>query len=126
MHDELERTAESPAVSSARAHTTARLEMLDVAGAIASAERFAASRVFGGSSGSSMELRGMEELRIEDENGDLSRAIFEGCALAEKGERASLIAPAERFGAMRDAMRRAAKARIGIVAHSIAGHGAED
>src|SRR5262249_55412680 len=52
--------------------------------------------------------------------------IAEGCAIAEKGERAAIIASAERLGSMRDALRRAAERRIGIVAHAIAGHGAED
>jgi pyruvate ferredoxin oxidoreductase alpha subunit len=110
MHDELERTAESPAVSSARLATAARLEMLDVAAAITIAERAAGSRLLGDPS----------------ENGDLGRAFGEAAAIAEKGERVAIIAPAERLTAMRDPMRRIANSRVGLVAHAIAGHGAEE
>jgi pyruvate ferredoxin oxidoreductase alpha subunit len=111
MQDELERTAESPAVSSsARLASPARLEMLDVATAILAAERFAGSRVLGDTT----------------ENGDLARAIVEACAIAERGDRAALVAPAERLASMRDAMRRVAGARVGLVAHAVAGHGSED
>ncbi len=108
MFDELERTSESPAVSSAR--PPARLEMLDVAGAIAAAEKAAGSRVVGDAR----------------ENGDLAQALADACSSAEKNERVALVAPAERLGSMRDAMRRVAAARAGIVAHAIAGHGAEE
>ncbi|MBX3205905.1 MAG: hypothetical protein KF764_12600 [Labilithrix sp.] len=110
MHDDLERTAESSAVSSARPATPARLELLDVAGAVAAAEKAAGSRVLGDAT----------------ENGDLAHAIVEACSLADKNERAALIAPAERLASLRDSMRRAANARLGIVAHAIAGHGAEE
>lgn len=109
MQDELDRTAESPVASSARP-APARLEMFDVAAAIAAAERAAGSRVLGDTR----------------ENGDLARAMTDACAIADRGERASLIAPVERLASMRDAMRRAASARAGIVAHAIAGHGAEE
>lgn len=110
MHDELERTAESPAVSSARPGPPARLEMLDVPGAIAAAEKAAGSRVLGDAR----------------ENGDLAHALVEASSSAEKNERVAIVAPAERLATMRDAMRRVAAARLGIVAHAIAGHGAEE
>lgn len=110
MHDELDRTTESPAVSSTRPATPTRLEMLDVAGAIAAAEKGAGSRVLGDTT----------------ENGDLAHAILEACSLADKSTRATVIAPVERLASARDAMRRAASARLGIVAHAIAGHGAEE
>ncbi|OJY29151.1 MAG: hypothetical protein BGO98_42945 [Myxococcales bacterium 68-20] len=110
MHDELERTSESPAASSARPATFARLEMLDVAGAIAAAEKAAGSRVFGDTL----------------ENGALARALVEACAVSERHERAAVVAPVERLASLRDSMRRAANARLGIVAHAVAGHGAED
>jgi pyruvate ferredoxin oxidoreductase alpha subunit len=84
--------------------------MLDVAGAIAAAEKAAGSRVLGDAT----------------ENGELARALQEACSLADKNERAAIIAPAERLASMRDSMRRAAHARLGIVAHAVAGHGAED
>ncbi|MBX3215947.1 MAG: hypothetical protein KF850_28160 [Labilithrix sp.] len=110
MHDELDRTVESPAVSSTRPATPVRLEMLDVAGAIAAAEKAAGSRVLGDTT----------------ENGDLAHAILEACSLADKNTRAAVIAPIERVASARDAMRRAASARLGIVAHAISGHGAEE
>ena len=110
MQDELERTSESPAASSARPATFARLAMLDVAGAIAAAERAAGSRVLGDTL----------------ENGALPRALVEACALSEKHERAAVVAPVERLASLRDSLRRAANARLGIVAHAVAGHGAED
>lgn len=108
-HDELERTGESPAISSARS-TPARLEMLDVGAAILLAERAAQSRVFGDASG----------------DGDLAAAFGDATPIAERGERAAIVAPAERLASMRDVMRKIASARLSLVAHAIAGHGAED
>jgi len=110
MHDDLERTSESPAVSSARPGPPARLSMLDVPGAIAAAEKAAGSRVLGDAR----------------ENGDLASALAEASSSAEKNERVAVVAPAERLASMRDAMRRVASARLGIVAHAVAGHGAEE
>lgn len=110
MQDELERPAESPWVSSAPLAAAARLELFDVAAAIAAAERATASLVFGDGAA----------------EGDLVRALGDACSTAQKGERATLIAPAPRIASMRDAMRRAASARVGLVAHAIAGHGAEE
>jgi pyruvate-ferredoxin/flavodoxin oxidoreductase len=109
MHEDLERTAESPGVSSTRTMPV-RLEMLDVAGAIGLADRICGARALGDAT----------------ENGDLARAIAEACSIADRGERATLIAPVERLAAMRDALRRAASARLGLVAHAIASNGSED
>jgi pyruvate-ferredoxin/flavodoxin oxidoreductase len=109
MHEDLERTAESPSVSSTRA-TPVRLEMLDVAGAIGLADR----------------LCGARALRDATENGDLAQAIAEACSIADKGDRATLIAPVERLATVRDALRRAASVRLGLVAHAIASNGSED
>jgi pyruvate-ferredoxin/flavodoxin oxidoreductase len=84
--------------------------MLDVAGAIAAAEGAAGSRMLGDVSA----------------NGDLSRALVDACSIADKNERVAVIAPVERLASLRDSMRRVANARVGIVAHAVAGHGAED
>ncbi len=108
MHEDLERTAESPALSTRV--TPVRLEMLDVTGAIDHAERLCGARVLGDAT----------------ENGDLARAIAEACSIAERGDRATVIAPIERMATMRDALRRAASARLGLVAHAIASNGSED
>jgi pyruvate ferredoxin oxidoreductase alpha subunit len=105
QHDDFERTAESPAVSSARIATPARLEMLDVASAIASAERLTGSKIFADA---------------------LATALNEAIAIAEKGERATLLAPVEAYAKIRDGLRRIATSRLAIVAHAISGHGAED
>jgi pyruvate ferredoxin oxidoreductase alpha subunit len=110
MQDDLEHTSESAAVSSARAPMPVRLEMLDVAAAIAAAEKAAGSRVLGDTL----------------ENGALARAISEASSIAEKNERAAIVAPAERLASMRDSLRRVSNARLGLVAHAVAGHGAED
>jgi pyruvate-ferredoxin/flavodoxin oxidoreductase len=47
-------------------------------------------------------------------------------AAAEKGERVSLRFPTATLATMRDALRKAATARAGLVVHAIAGNGAED
>src|SRR5688572_6669779 len=109
MHDDLERTAESPALSSNRT-PHARMEMLDSAGAIALAESMVQSRLVGDAHG----------------RGDVSVALADAQASAEKGERVAVIAPIERLAALRETMRRIAQSRLSIVAHAIAGHGAED
>jgi pyruvate ferredoxin oxidoreductase alpha subunit len=103
QHDDFERTAESPAVSSARIATPARLEMLDVSSAIATAEKLTGSKI------------------ISD-----AAALGEAVAIAEKGERATLVAPVEAYAKIRDGLRKVATARLAIVAHAISGHGAED
>lgn len=100
--DELERTAETPAVASVRLAAPAKLEMLDALGALKLASVAAGAKVL--------------------EGADVAGAA----ALAEKGERVSVVAPAKELGAAREALRRVAVARIGLVAHAIAGHGAED
>jgi pyruvate-ferredoxin/flavodoxin oxidoreductase len=110
MQDEFERTGESPALSSARVEPKLRFEMLDVEGAIAAAERAAGSKVLGDTGGS----------------GDVAAALSEASSLAARSERAALIAPAERLASTREAMRKVASSRHGIVAHAVAGHGAEE
>lgn len=112
MYDERERNSESPvsSASSARVAPAARLEMLDVGGAIAAAERAAKSRVLGD----------------PIEGGDVARALADAMSTAEKDGRAAVVAPAERIAAMRDAMRGVASARAGLVVHAIAGDGGED
>lgn len=104
MHDDLDRPGQSTVVSSAR--TPARFEMLDVIGAIHVAERLTSSRV--------LELH------------DGGRALTEAALLTEKGDRACVIAPAEQLAGMRDALRRIAASRLAVVAHALAGHGAEE
>jgi pyruvate-ferredoxin/flavodoxin oxidoreductase len=110
MEDELDRTADPHGGSSVIPTSPTRLEMLDVVSAIAMAERATGSRVFG------------DPLA----KNDVTRAFEGAAAAAEKGERAAIIAPAEQLAAMREAMRRVAASRLGIVAHAVAGHGAED
>jgi pyruvate-ferredoxin/flavodoxin oxidoreductase len=98
--DELERTAETPAVPSVRLVAPAKLEMLDAFAAIDLAEKAAGATI----------------------GDDLGAAL----AAAEKGERIALRLPIATLATMRDALRRAATARAGLVVHAIAGHGAED
>ena len=99
--DELERTAETPAVNSVR-YTPAKLEMLDVVGAIKLAAAAAGAKVIEGT--------------------DVATAA----AATEKGERVALVARAQDLATARESLRRVAAARIGLVAHALAGHGAED
>lgn len=99
--DELERTAETPAVASGGlAH--AKLEMLDALGAVKLASAAAGAKLI--------------------EGADIATAA----ASTEKGERVAVIAQAKELGATREAMRRVAVSRLGLVAHAMAGHGAED
>lgn len=91
----------------ARAAVPTRLEMLDVRGAILLAEKAAGSRVW------------------EDADG-FGAALSEASAVAEKGERVALVAPAERVATCREAMRKAASARLGVVVHALSGHGADE
>lgn len=88
----------------------ARLTMLDVPSAILAAERAAGSKVLGD----------------PFENADASRVLSEAIAIGDGGERAAVIAPAERLASARDSLRKLAATRTGIVAHAIAGHGAEE
>jgi pyruvate-ferredoxin/flavodoxin oxidoreductase len=100
--DELERTAETPAVASVRLATPAKLEMLDAVAAVKLASAAAGAKVL--------------------EGADIATAA----AAIEKGERVSVLALAKELGAAREALRRVAAARLGLVAHAVAGHGAED
>lgn len=100
--DELERTAENAAVPSVRMPTPARLEMLDVVGAVTLAEKAAGARII-------------------DEK-DIASAL----TAADKGERVAIIASASALATARETLRKIAAARLGVVAHAIAGHGGED
>lgn len=102
MHDDLERTAESPAASSARP-PVARLETIDVSRAIAIAEGFGSSRIFEGA-------------------GTLDEAFD----AASKGERVAVVAASSDLSAQRAGLRRIAQARLGLVVHALASHGSED
>ena len=102
MHDDLERTAESPAASSARP-PVARLETIDVPRAIAIAEGFASTRMLEGAA-----------------------ALDEAFDVAAKGERVAIIAPSTDLSTQRPALRKIAQARLGLVVHALASHGNED
>lgn len=109
MHDELERTAESAALSSVRAQM--RMETLDSAAAIRLAEAAVGSRVHGDPA----------------KPGDAATELLEACRDAtEKGQRVAVVARSEALGAARQILRRIARARLGMVAHAIAGHGGEE
>jgi pyruvate ferredoxin oxidoreductase alpha subunit len=108
MHDELERTAESPATSSVRPQT--RMELSDASAAIALAEKAIGSKVHGDAS-----------------HGASAESLFTTAReAADKGERVAVVARAEAFASARDAMRKIAQARLSIVAHAISGHGGEE
>src|SRR5688572_30169626 len=92
MHEDLERTAESPAISTRPQH--ARMELLDASGAITLAESMVESRIVGDALGRS----------------DISAALADAQASAEKGERVAVLAPIERLAALRETMRRIAQA----------------
>lgn len=110
MHDELERPAESSAPRARGASDATRMTLLDVAGAIGAAEKATGSRI--------IDVASSE---------DFARTFAEAVSTADqKNERLALVGPAVRFASAREAMRRAADARIGLVVHAIAGHGAED
>src|SRR4051794_263481 len=101
MDDELERPAESSALS-ARARGATRMMLLDAAGAIRAAEKATGSRVIDLTPGE-----------------DFPRTFADAVSTAEqKNERLALVGPAVGFASTREAMRRAADARIGIVVHA--------
>lgn len=100
--DELERTAETPAVASGGPAGPAKLMMLDALAAVKLASAAAGAKVLEGT--------------------DVAGAA----SSTEKGERVSLLAHAKELGAAREALRRVAVSRVGLVAHAMAGHGAED
>lgn len=102
MHDDLERTAESPAASSARP-PVARLETIDVPRAIAIAEGFASTRLLQGAA-----------------------SLDEAFEVAARGERVAIIAPSTDLSTQRPALRKIAQARLGLVVHALASHGSED
>jgi pyruvate-ferredoxin/flavodoxin oxidoreductase len=112
MHDDVERTVESPAASSVRPHQ-ARMELSDAAAAIALAEAAIGSEVLGNDAHAEP-TAAAEPL--------LARARDS----AEKGKRVSIVARTEAFAAARSAMRTIAQARLAVVAHAISGHGGEE
>lgn len=108
MQDDLDRTAESPTLSS-RAEKP-RLTVVDAASAIALAEVATGARVFG-----------------EPDHAAAADELLAACRdAAERGERVAAVARIEAFGASRASMRRIAQARVGFVAHALASHGAEE
>lgn len=109
MHDDLERTAESPALSSVRPHA-ARMEMLDASAAIALAEAASGSRIHG-------------DAKTTGSVDAILAAAREG---VEKGERVAVVARAEALASSRDAMKKIAQARLAMVAHAVSGHGGEE
>jgi pyruvate ferredoxin oxidoreductase alpha subunit len=114
MHDELERTAESPAASSDPSRPQAsRLEMSDAVSAIGRAESAIGSRV----------LSFAPDALSFTSADSLLAAAHEA---AEKGERVAVLARAESIASAREAMRRIAQARLAVVAHAISGHGGEE
>lgn len=103
--EELERTAESPAVTSS---PRGRLELHDATTALRRAEQIAGARVLG------------------DLAGEAAEALAAAHAAASKGERVCVLARAEALTASRDGMRRIARERLGMVAHAMGGHGGEE
>lgn len=112
MHDELERTAESPTDSSILGPPH-RLELSDASAAVRLAEAAIGSRLFA-EAASSSSVGSAESLLV---------ACREG---ATKGERVAVLARAEALAGARDAMRRIAQSRLAMVAHALSGHGAEE
>ena len=116
MHDELDRTAESPTDSSVMGRpgrSVVQLELSDASMAVGLAEAAIGSRVFGDAK-SAASTSSAESLLV---------ACREAAA---KGERVAVLARAEALGAARDAMRRIAQARLAVVAHALSGHGGEE
>ena len=120
MHDELERTGESPADSSVSSRgarpAQARLEMSDASAAIALAEKTIGSRVLGAAS----------ESEQNGAHASAEKLLADAREAAEKGERVAVVARAEALAAARDGLRRIAQARLAVVAHAISGHGGEE
>jgi len=109
MHEELERTAESPALSSVRPHGT-RMELLDAATAIVRAEEAVESQVLAPAPG--------------DPGGDT--VLASARAAAERGERVAVVLPVASMAGSRPSMRRIAQGRLPVVAHALASSGGED
>lgn len=109
MHDELERTAESPSDSSVIGRSAVRMELRDAVAAVRLAESAIGARLLGEGGAESAE------------------PLLAACRdAASKGERVAVLARAEALAAARDAMRRIAQARLAVVAHALAGHGGEE
>lgn len=126
--DELERTAETPAVASVRLVSPAKLEMLDALAAIRLASRAIGAKVLESADASrpadpSLGSRSPDGGPRPSADPSL---VATAASLAEKGERVSVLAPARELGAAREALRRVAASRLGLVAHAVSGHGGEE
>jgi pyruvate-ferredoxin/flavodoxin oxidoreductase len=113
MHDELERTTESPTDSSVIGRPSVRMELSDASSAVGLAEAAIGSRLLGEVSSASPVVSAEPLLALARE-------------AASKGERVAVLGRAEAFAAARDAMRRVAQARLAVVAHALSGHGGEE
>jgi pyruvate ferredoxin oxidoreductase alpha subunit len=119
MGSELDRTAESPALSTGRPSLPARVELVDPTGAISLAETMAGSQLLGtpGAAPDSRDpgaRRGAVELLRELER------------RGQRGERAAVIAGVREIMSARAELRALARGQYGVVVHAIASHGAED
>lgn len=104
MHDELERTAESPSQSKPRLMT------LDAGRAIAAAESLTGAQLLGDVSQTSSEDALWTQAR----------------EAAAAGKRVAIVLRAEAIASAREALRKIAQHRLAVVAHAVAGHGSED
>ncbi|MBX3190297.1 MAG: hypothetical protein KF819_25080 [Labilithrix sp.] len=109
LPSEMERTAESPALSSVRPHT-ARVELLDAPAAVRLAETTIGSTL----------------LEAIDQSSSAASLLATAREAAEKGRRVAIVARGEAFSSAREAMREIASSRLAVVAHALAGHGGED
>lgn len=124
MHDELERTAESPATDGSEPRSGAQggdgarpqqMVLIDASAAITAAEGIIGSTLFA----QSHDHQGTGDRSAES-------LLAQARDATEKGQRVAVIAHAHAFAASRDAMRRVAQARLAVVAHAISGHGGEE
>ncbi|HEY8073080.1 MAG TPA: hypothetical protein VIF62_03205, partial [Labilithrix sp.] len=102
--DDLERTSESPALSTAKPQI-ARMQMLDAEGAVRLAESFSGTRIH---------------------EGDAASALAACREDASRGVRAGAILRASDLTSAREAMRKVAQSRLGVVVHAMGGHGGEE
>lgn len=120
MANELETTAESPALSTGRPAVPSRVELVDPMGAIALAETMAGSQLLGAPplvgarTDDAASRRGAAELLRELER------------RAHAGERAAVVAGARDILSSRAELQAIAQGQYGVVVHALATHGAED
>lgn len=108
MHDDLERTAESPSLSSTRPMPT-RLEIVDARAALAMADAASGAKVFG-----------------QPDAALVTALLDDASQAASRGDRVSVVGRIEAFTDARGAMRRIAQAHTPLVAHAIAAHGSDE